>query len=96
MVNLTMVVADGARRWDTTTHGYRHDPRSYTFSARTLTPSFPPFSSTRFPAHTLFRSAILILVYFGRLLRLAFCLFFSFFSTTQGGFYGPGVFVPLI
>lgn len=37
MVNLTMVVADGAGRWDTTTHGYRHDPRSYTFPhARSL------------------------------------------------------------
>lgn len=41
MVNLTMVVADGAGRWETTTHGYRHDPRLYTFSARTLARSLP-------------------------------------------------------
>jgi len=47
MVNLTMVVADGAGRWDTTTHGYRHDPRLYTFSVRTHARSLatPPLDS---------------------------------------------------
>lgn len=75
MVNLTVVVADGARRWDTTTHGYLHDPRLYTFSARTLR-SLAPVSSTQFPAHIFFRSAILFLVYSGSVWRLAFFLFF--------------------
>ena len=80
MVNLTMVVADGAGRWDTTTLGYRHNSRLYTFSARTHARSLAPFSSTRFPAHTIIRSAILFLVYFGRLLRSAF-FYFLFHST---------------
>ena len=73
MVNLTMVVADGAGRWDTITHGYRHDPRLYAFSARSLARS--PFLDPVSP-HIFFRSAILFLVYFGSVWRLAFFFFF--------------------
>lgn len=43
---------------------------------RTHTRSLAPLSSTRFPAHIFFHSAILFLVYFGSVWRLAFFFFF--------------------
>ena len=89
MVNLTMVVADGAGRWDTITHGYRHDPRLYAFSARSLARSLP-FPRPGFPSYLLSQRDPVPRIFWE---RLAFGVFL-FFSTAQDGFYGPGVFVP--
>ena len=74
MVNLMTVVADGAGRWDTGIPLHMAIDTALAHLFRTLARS--PFL-TRFPARTPFRSAILFLVYLGRLLRLAFYFFFS-------------------
>ena len=73
MVNLMTVVADGAGRWDTGIPLHMAIDTALAHLFRTLARS--PFL-TRFPARTPFRSAILFLVYFGGLLRLAFYFFF--------------------
>jgi hypothetical protein len=88
MVNLTMLVrmaqGDGIPL-----HMAIDMARVYTPFPHAHSPA--PLSSTRSPAHTLFRSDSVPRIFWE---RLAFFLFSLFFSTAQDGFYGPGVFVP--